>query len=405
MLGCLVVRRSSGQPSGLRTFYPILLGISSGHLINDLLQAVVPAVYPILKQTFALSFAQIGLITLTGQVTASLLQPLVGFWADRRPHPYSLTAGMTATLVGVVLLSLAQSFAWLLASVALIGVGSAIFHPESSRIARIAAGARPGLAQSLFQTGGNVGHSLGPLLAAFIVVPFGQGSIAWFAVVAALGVAILWPVGVWAHREQGVRSVDRPSTRHSVLSPARVWWTLVILIALLVSKFVYLASLTSYFTFYLIERFGVSVGQAQIHLFVFLCAIAVGPLVGGPVGDRVGRKAVIWISILGALPLTLLLPFVDLFWTGVLSVCIGVILASAFPAILVFAQELLPGQVGLVSGLFFGLAFGIGGVGAALLGRLADATSITVVYHVCAFLPAFGVLAAALPDVRHPLTR
>ena len=402
MLGCLVARRLTGPVSAARTFYPILLGVSSGHLINDLLQAVVPAVYPILKQSLALNFSQIGLITLTGQVTASLLQPVVGFWADRRPHPYSLTVGMTATLVGLALLSLAHSFAWLLVSVALIGIGSAIFHPESSRIARIAAGARPGLAQSLFQTGGNVGQSLGPLLAAFIVVPFGQGSIAWFSVVAALGIAVLLPVGIWAHREHLTTPLARrPASRGGTLSRARVRWSLAILVALLVSKFIYLSSLTSYFTFYLIDRFGLSVGRAQIYLFAFLCAIAVGTLVGGPIGDRVGRKTVIWVSILGVLPFTLLLPYVSLFWTGVLSVCIGVIIASAFPAILVFAQELLPGQVGLVSGLFFGLAFGIGGIGAALLGRLADATSITVVYHVCAFLPALGLLAALLPDLRH----
>jgi MFS transporter, FSR family, fosmidomycin resistance protein len=402
MLACLVATRPTVSPSGARTFYPILLGVSGGHLINDLLQSVVPAVYPILKSSFSLTFWQIGLITLTGQITASLLQPFVGFWADRRPHPYSLTFGMGSTLLGLTLLSQAHSFGWLLFSVGLIGIGSAVFHPESSRIARIASGARPGLAQSLFQTGGNIGQSLGPLLAAFIVGPHGQSSIAWFATVAALGIGVLLPVGVWAHRERLTAPAPRaPRSQGVALSPARVRWSLAILVALLVSKFIYLSSLTSYFTFYLIARFGLSVSNAQLHLFAFLCAIAFGTLVGGPLGDRVGRKTVIWVSILGVLPFTLLLPYVDLFWTGVLSVCIGVIIASAFPAVLVFAQELLPGQVGLVSGLFFGLAFGIGGIGAALLGRLADATSITVVYHVCAFLPAFGVLAAALPDLRH----
>jgi MFS transporter, FSR family, fosmidomycin resistance protein len=380
-------------PPQPRTAYPVLIGISGGHLINDLLQSLVPAVYPILKANFALSFWQIGLITLTGQVTASLLQPFVGFWADRRPHPYSLAVGMGATLAGLVMLAVAHTFGWLLVSVGLIGIGSAIFHPESSRIARIAAGLRPGLAQSLFQTGGNFGQSLGPLLAAFIVAPHGQGSIAWFTTIAALGIAILWPIGVWAHRMQLTARAPRdPHVGGLALSRARVRWTL--------SKFVYLSSLTSYFTFYLIDRFSVSIDAAQLHLFAFLAAIGVGTLVGGPIGDRIGRKTVIWASILGVLPFTLALPYTDLFWTTVLSVLIGVIIASAFPAMLVFAQELLPGQVGLVSGLFFGLAFGIGGIGAALLGRLADATSIAHVYHVCAFLPAIGLLAVLLPDLR-----
>src|SRR5687768_17412418 len=280
-----------------RTAYPVLIGISGGHLINDLLQSLVPAVYPILKANFALSFWQIGLITLTGQVTASLLQPFVGFWADRRPHPYSLAVGMGATLTGLVLLALAHTFGWLLVSVGLIGIGSAIFHPESSRIARIAAGLQPGLAQSLFQTGGNFGQSLGPLLAAFIVAPQGQGSIAWFGLIAALGVGVLLPIGVWAHRRQLTAPAVRPPRAEGrALSPARVRFALTVLIVLLVSKFVYLSSLTSYYTFYLIDRFGLSVDSAQLHLFAFLCAIGVGTLAGGPIGDRIGRKTVIWVS-------------------------------------------------------------------------------------------------------------
>jgi len=379
----------------------ILLTISFCHFLNDMIQSVIPAIYPILKTSFRLSFSQIGLITLTGQMTASVLQPVVGFYTDRRPQPFSLPVGMGFTLAGLLLLSIAASFRILLVAVALVGVGSAVLHPESSRVARVASGGQHGLAQSVFQVGGNAGGALGPLLAAFFILPRGQGSIAWFAIAALVAIVLLTTVGAWYRRTGSalLKSASRGPATHRAQPPRKVALALGILLALIFSKYFYLASLTSYYTFYLINRFHVSVQNAQIHLFVFLGAVVAGTLIGGPVGDRIGRKAVIWGSILGVLPFTLLLPHVDLFWTGVLTVVIGLVLASAFSAILVYAQELIPGKVGTISGLFFGLAFGMGGIGAALLGRLADRTSIVYVYQVCAFLPAIGLLAGFLPSL------
>ena len=381
------------------TAYAVLFAISVCHLLNDTMQALLPALYPVLKSAFDLDFGQIGLITLTFQLTASLLQPAVGFYTDHRPQPYSLVAGMGLSLTGLLVLSVAPTYPLLLLSAALVGMGSAVFHPESSRVARMASGGRHGLAQSLFQMGGNTGSALGPLLAAFVVVPRGQRSIAWFSAAALAGMIILSRVGAWnnAHRRSAAKI--RSATPPHDFPRGKVVGALTILLILVFSKNVYLASISSYYTFFLIERFGLSVQSAQLHLFVFLGAVAAGTIIGGPVGDRLGRKWVIWASILGVLPFTLALPYVNLFWTGVLSVAIGVILASAFSAILVFAQELVPGRVGMVSGLFFGFAFGIAGIGAALLGDLADRGGIELVYRLCSYLPALGLLTAFLPDI------
>jgi FSR family fosmidomycin resistance protein-like MFS transporter len=389
----------STKPGG--TVFTVLGAISFCHLLNDMMQSVVPAVYPILKRTYALDFGQIGLITLTSQLTASLLQPVVGLYTDRKPTPYSLAAGMGFTLVGLLLLATAPAFGVILIAVALVGVGSSIFHPESSRVARMASGGQHGLAQSLFQVGGNAGSALGPLLAAFIVLPAGQQSIAWFSIAAAIAILVLLRVGAWYKAHPSVRrsAGAAASSRRPGLSPKRVALAMSVLVALVFSKYFYLASLTSYFTFFLISKFHVSVKTAQIHLFIFLGAVALGTIIGGPVGDRFGRKYVIWWSILGVLPFTLLLPYANLFWSAALTVIIGLILASAFSAILVYAQDLAPGKVGAISGLFFGLAFGMGGIGAALLGRLADATGIEFVYRVCSFLPAIGLLTALLPNL------
>ena len=379
----------------------VLLTLSLCHLLNDLLQALLPAIYPILKTAFHLDYWQIGMLTMTNSVTASILQPIVGLTTDRTPRPYSLAAGMTVMLTGILVLAFAPTFALLLAGAALVGIASSIFHPESSRIARAASGGRHGLAQSLFQTGGNFGSSLGPLLAAFIVLPFGQTSLAWFSIFAIVAIYLLYRVGRWY-----ARTMRRPvaakvaAADRAAMPRSGVWRAIAVLLALVFSKYVYLASFTSYFMFFLIERFQVSVHQAQLHLFAFLGAVAAGTFIGGPVGDRFGRKYVIWGSILGVLPFTLALPYVSLFWTGVLSVVIGLILASAFSAILVYAQELIPGRVGLVAGLFFGFAFGVAGLAAAVLGRLADTIGIETVYRLCAFLPAIGLLAAYLPNQR-----
>jgi MFS transporter, FSR family, fosmidomycin resistance protein len=391
---------SDNQMKHGRAFIPILLAVSAGHLINDLLQSLLPAIYPMLKADFGLAFWQIGLVTLANQLTASLLQPVVGHVLDSRPQSHSLALGMGFTFVGLLLLAFGPGFGLVLTAAALVGVGSSIFHPESSRVARAASGGQHGLAQSLFQTGGNLGSSLGPLAAAFIVAPRGRTSIAWFSLVALTGVVLLWRIGAW---HAGARASAAPGGHHSArhtLSPAQVRRSLAILVALLFSKFVYLTSLSNYYTFFLIHRFGVSIPQAQIYLFAFLAAVAVGTFAGGPVGDRVGRKTVIWISILGVLPFSLALPYVNLFWTSVLSVVIGLILSSAFSAILVYAQDLVPGRVGLIAGLFFGFAFGIGGLGAAALGWLADVTSLDAVYHICAWLPAIGLLTALLPNLK-----
>jgi FSR family fosmidomycin resistance protein-like MFS transporter len=382
------------------TAFRILAAISFCHLLNDMMQSVIPAVYPILKTSYHLDFSQIGMITLIMQLTASLLQPLVGLYTDKRPTPYSLSIGMGFTLVGLLLLAKAPTYLGVLFAVAMVGIGSSVFHPESSRVARMASGGKHGLAQSLFQVGGNIGTSLGPLLAAFIVLRLGQPSIAWFSIAALVAIVILARVGAWYKEHRATRGKSKPrSTDGSHPSSKRIAITIAVLIALMFSKFVYMASLSSYYTFFLISRFHLSVQSAQIHLFVFLGAVAAGTIMGGPIGDRLGRKLVIWCSILGILPFTLLLPHASLFWTGPLTVIIGLLLASAFPAIVVYAQELVPGKVGTVSGLFFGLAFGLGGLGAALLGRLADSTSIEYVYQVCAVLPVIGLLTVFLPNL------
>ncbi|HEY2605887.1 MFS transporter [Paraburkholderia sp. RL18-103-BIB-C] len=381
-----------------RTVYSVLGAISFSHLLNDMIQSLILAIYPMLKDNFSLSFGQIGLITLTYQITASLLQPLVGIYTDKHPKPYSLPVGMGFTLAGLLLMSIAPSFGVLLVAAALVGCGSSVFHPESSRVARMASGGRHGLAQSLFQVGGNAGSSLGPLLAALIVIPHGQRSIAWFSVAALVAIVVLTQIGRWYKQHPSVKKA-RGQAAHATLSRNKVMFAMGVLILLVFSKYFYLASINSYFTFYLIDKFHLTVQAAQIHLFVFLAAVAAGTVIGGPIGDKIGRKYVIWVSILGVAPFTLLLPYANLFWTGVLTVIIGVVLASAFSAILVYAQELIPGKVGMVAGLFFGFAFGLGGIGAAVLGQLADATSIAFVYKVCSFLPLIGVLTVLLPDV------
>ncbi len=380
--------------------YAILLALGFSHMLNDMIASLVPAIYPLFKASFSLDYAQIGLITLTYQCTASVFQPLVGLYTDHRPRPYSVVAGMGFTLAGLGFLSYAQSFATVLFAAALVGLGSSVFHPESSRIARIAGGGQHGLAQSVFQVGGNIGSSLGPLLAAFIVIPHGQGSIAWFTLAALLAMVVLSRVGAWYKKKHlAVRTRLRAMGGAVGLSKSTIGWSLAILLALMFSKFFYTACFTNFYIFYLMDRFQMPVATAQIYLFAFLASVALGTLGGGPLGDRIGRKYVIWGSILGVLPFTLALPFVNLFWTGVLSVLIGVIMASAFSAILVYAQELIPGRVGTVGGLFFGFAFGMAGIAAAVLGVLADHTSIAFVYKVCAFLPLLGLLTAFLPDI------
>jgi len=382
----------------------VLVVLSVSHMINDSLQSLLPAIYPLLKESYHLSFAQVGLITFTFQLTASLLQPLVGFYTDREPRPFSLATGMGMTLVGLVILSRASSFLAILVAAALVGTGSSIFHPESSRIARMASGGRHGFAQSVFQVGGNCGSAFGPLLAALVVVPRGQANVAWFTIVALFGIVLLSAVGAWYRRRlEQLRSRPWSHPVHRASLPRRkVVLTMLVLVTLIFSKYFYLASLTNYYTFYLIAKFGLSVQAAQVRLFVFLFAVAAGTLIGGPVGDRIGRKAVIWVSILGVAPFSLLLPHANPFWTVVLTAVIGVILASAMPAIIVYAQELLPGNVGLVAGIFFGLSFGIAGIGSALLGKLADHTSIFFVYELCGFLPLIGLFAGFLPDIDSP---
>ena len=381
-----------------QTVFAVLVALSVSHLINDTVQSLVPSIYPLLKTSFHLDFGQIGLITLAFQLTSSLLQPVIGYVTDKRPSPYSLAVGMVFSLFGIVLLSRADDFAAVIAAAALIGIGSSVFHPEASRIARAASGGRHGLAQSLFQVGGYSGSAIGPLLAAFIVVPHGQRSIVWFSAVAFIGIVVLGGVGIWySGHLLATRARARKVAAASALPRRTVVRAVTILLLLIFSKFVYMASLSSYFTFYLIHKFDVGVQTAQLFLFAFLAATAVGTFFGGPAGDRFGRRAVIWGSILGVLPLTLALPYMNLPMTGVVAVLIGLILSSAFPAIIVFAQDLLPGRLGTVTGLFFGFAFGMGGLGAALLGELADRTSIVTVYELTAFLPAIGLLAWFLP--------
>jgi FSR family fosmidomycin resistance protein-like MFS transporter len=381
----------------------VLLAISFSHLLNDLLQSLVPAIYPVLKTRFGLSFGQIGAITLVNQLTASVLQPVIGNFTDRRPLPYSLPLGMASTLAGLLLLSQAGSYPALLVAVALVGVGSSVFHPESSRVARLASGGRHGMAQSVFQVGGNAGSALGPLLAAFVIAPHGthvggQSEVAWFGLAALVGIGVLTGVGGWYRRHMRAR-VARAAEPAVALDRRRVAWALAVLVALMLSKFFYTASMSNYYTFFLINRFHVSVHTAQLCLFLFLGSFAAGTILGGPIGDRIGRKRIIWVSILGVLPFTLALPYVGFAATVALTVPIGLLLASAFPAIVVYAQELMPGRVGTVSGLMFGLAFGLGGLGAAGLGMLADRTSISLVFDLCAFLPMLGLLAGFLPRV------
>ncbi len=381
------------------TAVSILVAISFCHLLNDMMQSLLPALYPMIKSSYHLTFGQVGLLTFTFQFTASLLQPLVGAMADRRPRPYSLAVGMGFTLVGLVLLAFAGSYALLLIAAGLIGTGSSVFHPESSRVARMASGGKHGLAQSVFQVGGNFGTSAGPLLAAFIVLPHGQSSVAWFSLAAMLGMFVLFHVGHW-YKAHGIKRLKAAAGHLRSTVPRRqVITSVTVLMALIFSKYVYLASITSYYTFYLIGHFHVSVRSAQLHLFLFLASAAVGGFVGGPLGDRLGAKYIIWGSILGVLPFTLALPYVNLFWTAVLTIPIGLILSSAFPAIIVYAQDLMPGRTGTVAGLFFGLAFGMGSVGAAVLGKLADDIGIDRIYQICAFLPLIGLLAAFLPNV------
>jgi FSR family fosmidomycin resistance protein-like MFS transporter len=389
--------------TGGTTAFTVLAALSVSHLLNDTVQSLIAAVYPILKDAYTLSFTQIGLITLAFQLTASLLQPVVGLVTDRRPRPFSLPLGMASSLVGLLLLSAAAAFPTILVAAALVGLGSSVFHPEASRLARLASGGRHGFAQSLFQVGGNAGTALGPLLAAFVVVPRGQGSLAWFSVVAVAAMVVLTRVGFWyrAHLGRGP-AASRQAPAHGVPRRTAIA-SLAILLLLVFSKNFYLVSLTSFYTFYLIGTFGVSVQAAQVYLFVFLGAVAVGTLAGGPVGDRVGFKAVIWGSILGVVPFTLALPHANLVWTVLLTVPIGLVMASAFSAIVVYAQELVPGRVGTVAGLFFGFSFGMGAVGAALLGRMADELGIAAVYRVCGFLPLIGLLTAFLPNLRRPV--
>jgi MFS transporter, FSR family, fosmidomycin resistance protein len=388
---------SNATARGGETAVGVLAAISFCHLLNDMMQSLLPAMYPMLKGAYALSFSQIGLLTFTFQFTASLLQPLIGAYADRRARPYSLAAGMGFSLCGLLLLAYAGSYALLLCGAALIGTGSSVFHPESSRVARMASGGRHGMAQSVFQVGGNFGSASGPLLAAFIVLPHGQASVAWFSLVALLGMFVLFNVGHW-YKTHGITR-QRAAAAKAAAPRRHVVIAIGVLLALIFSKYFYLASITSYYTFYLIDHFHVSVRSAQLLLFVFLGSAALGGFIGGPLGDRLGAKYIIWASILGVLPFTLILPHVNLFWTAVLTVPIGLILSSAFPAIVVYAQDLLPGRTGTVAGLFFGLAFGMGSVGAAVLGALADHVGITLVYQLCAFLPLIGLLAALLPDV------
>ena len=392
----------SAQQAAQRTIFAVLFTISFAHLLNDLMQAVIPAVYPVLKTNYRLSYTQIGIITFTFQLTASILQPFVGLYTDKKPQPYSLSIAMLLTMTGLILLSMASGFTSILLAVSLVGMGSSVFHPESSRVAHMASGGRKGLAQSIFQLGGNAGSAIGPLLAAMIVVPHGQPHILWFTIIAVIGFMVLTQIGKWyaGHLYLKQQPGGNKASSSIALSPKKIAAAIGILLVLIFSKYFYMASMTSYFTFFLIEKFHVTVQQSQLYLFMFLAAVAVGTIIGGPLGDKFGRKYVIWLSILGAAPFTLLLPHANLFWTGILAVIIGVIIASAFSAILVYATDLVPGKVGMIAGLFFGFAFGMGGIGSALLGWLADKTSIEYVYSICAYLPLIGIVTVFLPDIR-----
>ena len=382
------------------TVFPILISLGFCHMLNDLMQSLIPALYPMLKAQLQLDFTQIGLITLAFQLTASLLQPTIGIYTDRKPQPYSLAIGMGSTLLGLILLSVASDYATVLIAAALVGTGSAVFHPEASRVARLASGGRYGVAQALFQVGGNLGSAAGPLLAAFIVLPRGQGAIAWVSIAALIAMTVLTRVGMWyAARLRPANTAPRAAAAVAPVANARVIFFVFVLMLLVFSKNVYSSGLTSFFTFYLIERFQLPVQDAQVQLFIFMAAIAVGTLAGGALSDRIGRRPMIWISILGALPFTLALPYANLFWTSVLTIVIGLLMASAFPAILVYAHELVPGRVGMISGVFFGFAFGLGGLGAAAMGYLADAHGIAFVYQLCSYLPAIGLVAWFLPNL------
>jgi FSR family fosmidomycin resistance protein-like MFS transporter len=385
-----------------KTVYSILFSIAFAHLLNDLMQSVIPASYPILKENFDLNFTQIGMITFVYQLTASLLQPFIGFYTDKKPKPYSLVIGMLFTISGLTLLSFATHFWMILAAVSLVGVGSSIFHPEASRVAFLGSGGKRGLAQSIFQLGGNTGSAIGPLLVAVIVAPYGQFYIIWFVIAGFIGIWVLAKIAVWYQNHLSLRASKKIVTEEEFvpLSKRKIKISIGILLLLIFSKFFYMTSMSSYFTFYLMHKFGLSIQDSQFHLFLFLASVAAGTLIGGPLGDRFGRKYIIWISILGAAPFTLLLPYADLFWTGVLSVIIGIVIASAFSAILVFAQELMPGKVGMISGLFFGFAFGMGGLGSAFLGYLADQTSIEYVYQISSYLPLLGVFTYFLPNIK-----
>ncbi len=388
-------------PVARLTVYPILLSISFSHLLNDTIQSLIPSIYPMVKDNYGLTFTQIGIITLTFQLAASLLQPFVGFYTDKRPQPFSLAAGMAVTLAGLIVLALSEHYYTLLMSVALVGVGSSIFHPEASKVAYMASGGKRGLAQAIFQVGGNTGSAIGPLLAALIIVPYGQMHILWFSFLALLAIFVLYTIGNWYTDNKHLIRPKKAAAdvSHNRLSRGRVTMAIVILLVLIFSKFFYLACMSSYYTFYLIDKFHVSVQTAQVHLFIFLAAVAAGTLIGGSLGDKFGYKYVIWFSILGAAPFTLLLPHVPMLFVTLLSIVIGFVLASAFSAILVYAQELIPGKIGMVSGLFFGFAFGMGGVGSALLGVLADHTSVQYMFGVCSFLPLIGLLTAFLPNL------
>lgn len=398
------------NPTGILSFssskngttFGVLLALSVCHLLNDTLQSLVPSIYPLIKDSFHLSFFQIGMITFVYQMTASILQPFVGHYTDRKPKPFSLIIGMSSTLLGLLVLAYAGSFEFLLVGVGMIGIGSSIFHPESSRIAHLAAGNKRGTAQSIFQVGGNFGSSLGPLLAAIMITPYGRQNVAWFAIAALAAIFIMYRVGIWYQQKIQNNEKQARTVKHTdqIFSKRQIYGALLVLVLLIFSKYFYLTSMTSYFTFYLIDKFQVTPQVSQYFLFLFLFSVAAGTIIGGPVGDKIGRKYVIWVSILGVAPFTLLLPYVNLFWTGVLVVFIGVILASAFSAILVYAQELMPGKVGMIAGLFFGLAFGMGGIGSAVLGSLADKIGIQEVYRICAYLPLIGILTAFLPNVR-----
>lgn len=384
-----------------KTVYSILFSISFAHLLNDLIQAIIPSIYPILKQNYNLSFSQIGLITFAFQLTASIFQPFVGYYTDKYPKPFSQIYGMLFSLAGIVSISFANNFYWILISVMLIGTGSSIFHPESARISNMAAGGRRGLAQSIFQVGGNFGTALGPLLVALIVVPHSQKYILWFIVAATIGLAIISKISFW-YRDHLINRQQKKIVFADFqrLSKSKVKWAIGILLIVIFSKFFYSASLSTYYTFYIIDKFNLSIREAQYHLFIYLIAYAAGTILGGPLGDKIGRKYVIWFSVFGATPFALMLPYVNLFWTDVLMIMIGIIISSAFPAILVYAQELLPRKLGMISGLFYGFAFGMGALGSALLGKLADYTSIQFVYHVCSFLPLIGIICYFLPNLK-----